>query len=328
MLDALDRGEKATAERLWTNVSYLASPELDGRAPGTEGHELAATYIEAQLEKMQLAPLFGSGYRQPVAGAGDGSGRNLCCVLPGTSERHLLIGAHYDHIRGIAGADDNAAAVAIALEVAGRLQPWSGQAHVVFAFFDQEEPDHFQTPTMGSRQFVRACPFALGALDCAIVLDLCGHLVPYGECPEALFAMGAEHQAYLAEAVQAESTGRLPILPVPHDIAPDLSDHFAFSERGLPFLFLTCGRWEHYHQPTDPLDVLDLPKMVNIADGLERLVRHLDSLRIDQEARRRPTPDFDHLASRSFLRLTGMELPPDRATLVAAAQAWLAERGG
>ena len=67
--------------------------------------------------------------------------------------------------------------------------------------------------------------------------------MPYGECPEALFAMGAEHQAYLAEAVLAASTEQLPLLPVPHDVAPNLSDHYAFGEAGVPFLFLTCGRW-------------------------------------------------------------------------------------
>ena len=317
-----------TIQRLWTDVSYLADPDLGGRVPGTAGHEIAATYIEERLNDLRLEPLFGSSYAQPVRGASDGSGRNLCGVLPGAPDRRLLIGAHYDHIHGVPGADDNAAAVAIAFELARRLQPWSGQAHVVFAFFDQEEPPHFQNSTMGSTQFARECPFDLGTLDCAIVMDLCGHAVPYGNCPEALFVMGAEHQQYLADAALAVSEDSLPLLPVPHEIDPDLSDHLAFHERGLPFLFLTCGRWEHYHQPSDTLEVLDLPKMGRIAGALEGLVRQLDAGSSGRGVGVGPTQDFDSIAARSFRRLTGLDVPADRDTLVAAARVWLAGVGG
>ena len=76
------------------------------------------------------------------------------------------------------------------------------------------------------------------------------------------------------------------------------------------------------------VEITGLPKMSHIADALARLVRRLDSLPIDRKDRQSPTPEFDHLAARSFHRLTGMDVPPERATLVAAAQAWLAERGG
>ena len=327
-MNRIDRGEEASTERLWTDVSYLASDELDGREPGTEGHELAANYIEAQLGELGLEPLFTAGYAQPVQGSPDGSGRNLCGELTGETDRRILIGAHYDHFRGIPGADDNAAAVAIAMEVARRLQPWSGKAHVVFAFFDQEEPPYFPSSSMGSSQFVEDCPFDLDTLDCAIVMDLCGHSVPYGECPEALFAMGSEHHSYLAEAVLAVNTEQLPLLPVPHEIAPNLSDHLAFGERGLPFLFLTCGHWEHYHQPSDTLDVLDVSKMARIAMALEEMVRQLDAIPLDSPDRWNATADFDRIAAGSFQRLTGMEVPPDRATLVTAARAWLASVGG
>ncbi len=323
-----DRDASAVARRLRADVSYLASPDLDGRVPGTEGHHLAAEYIEAQMEQIQLEPLFTTGYGQSIRGPGGGRGKNLCGDLPGKTDRRILIGAHYDHIRGCPGADDNAAAVACALEVARRLKPWSGQAHVVFAFFDQEEPPHFQTSTMGSGQFVQDCPFALDDLDCAIVMDLCGHAVPYGQCPEALFAMGAENQQCLTDAVTALSTDRLTLLPVPHDIAPDLSDHHAFRVAGAPFLFLTCGRWQHYHSPTDTVDVLDFPKMVHIVDTLERLVHHIDANPMTALERATPARDFDVRAVESFRRLTGQTVPADRGTIVWAARAWLASVGG
>ena len=324
-----DLGTTATIQRLRDDVSYLASPELDGRAPGTEGHELAASFIEARLGEIRLEPVFeDTGFTQCVGGAPDDLGKNLCAELAGSTERRILIGAHYDHIQGIPGADDNAAAVAIALEVARRLRPWSGQAHLVFAFFDQEEPPYFQTPTMGSVQFVRECPFDLGSLDCAIVMDLCGHSVPYGLCPEALFALGAENQNYLAEAVAAVSTSRLPLLPVHHEIAPDQSDQYAFRAVGAPFLFLSCGRWQHYHSPTDTIDVLDLPKMSRIADALEGLIRRIDADSVDSVARNTPALDFDAQAAKSFRLLTGQSLPACQQDIVSVARTWLASVGG
>jgi hypothetical protein len=325
-MNTVDTSHDATVARLRTDVTYLASPALDGREPGTAGHELAARYIEERVRELALEPLFTAGHARPIRGAA--GARNLCGQLPGTTNRRILVGAHYDHFQGILGADDNAAAVAIGLEVARRLQPWSGRAQVVFAFFDQEEPPNFQSSTMGSMQFVNDCPFPLADLDCAIVMDLCGHAIPFGECPQALVAMGAENQAYLGEAVGAVSTDPLPVLPVPHAVEPDLSDHVAFRRRGAPFLFLTCGRWEHYHARTDTIEVLDLPKMGRIAMALEGLVRHIDAAEVDAVARRTPWAGFDREAARGFRRLTGFEVPPDRGVMVAAARDWLRAVGG
>jgi hypothetical protein len=32
-----------------------------------------------------------------------------------------------------------------------------------------------------------------------------------------------------------------------------MSDHGIFRENGVPYLFLSCGRWPHYHRDTDTL---------------------------------------------------------------------------
>jgi aminopeptidase YwaD len=44
------------AQRVLEHVRYLASPELAGRAPGTEGNKLAADYIEKQFRAAGLLP--------------------------------------------------------------------------------------------------------------------------------------------------------------------------------------------------------------------------------------------------------------------------------
>jgi Tol biopolymer transport system component len=52
-------------KRIETDISTLASPQMEGRGLGTKGIGLAADYIEQRLRAMHLEPVFGSGYRQP-----------------------------------------------------------------------------------------------------------------------------------------------------------------------------------------------------------------------------------------------------------------------
>ena len=316
-----------TVFRLSKDVKVLADEELGGRVPGTRGHEIAAEYIEARMREVCLEPLFGDSYGQPVPNLDMAPGINLCGVLPGRSGRKILIGAHYDHIQGIPGADDNAAAVAIALEAARSLHPWRGDAHLVFAFFDQEEPPYYCTPQMGSLVFAEHPPFELSTLECAVVMDLCGHDLPSEICPEGLIVMGAELRRGLLDTVLAADRPDLPLIPVPHALEPDQSDHLAFRERGVPFLFLSCGRWEHYHAPTDTVDRLNLGKMGHIAGSLVRMVRHLDGLPPGQLRTDEPTDEFFGAAARGFERLTGEAAPEDPAEMFAWALEW-AERVG
>ncbi|HYH95034.1 M28 family peptidase, partial [Hyalangium sp.] len=61
---------------------------------------------------------------QPVPGC---DGANILAPLRGEQDRWVLVGAHYDHLGHVGGhtyhgADDNAAAVAILLEVARALR--------------------------------------------------------------------------------------------------------------------------------------------------------------------------------------------------------------
>ncbi|HIO02789.1 MAG TPA: M28 family peptidase, partial [Alphaproteobacteria bacterium] len=52
-------------------------------------------------------------------------------------------GAHYDTCDSLPGADDNAAAVPVLLEVAAQMADETLERSVILAFFDAEEPPHF-----------------------------------------------------------------------------------------------------------------------------------------------------------------------------------------
>jgi len=53
---------------------------------------------------------------------------------------------------------------------------------------------------------------------------------------------------------------------VHNDVVGDMSDHHAFRLRDVPYLFLSCGRWAHYHMETDTPDRLAWAKMAMIRD--------------------------------------------------------------
>src|SRR4029077_3616951 len=86
---------------------------------------------------------------QPIA-----TGANVLAGIPGKSDRWVIVAAHYDHLGTdgkdiYRGADDNAAAVAVLIQVARALAREKLERGVLFAAFDAEEPPHFLQETMG-----------------------------------------------------------------------------------------------------------------------------------------------------------------------------------
>ena len=66
--DAGAAAEVITAPALLESVSQLASDEMMGRGPGTEGDRLARQYLAQRLEAAGYAPAFGEdGYEQPMS---------------------------------------------------------------------------------------------------------------------------------------------------------------------------------------------------------------------------------------------------------------------
>jgi len=265
-----------TRLRHW--VDALCSREARGRKTGSLQGRHARNLLIGELAGLELTPEV-----QLVPAA---SGANVLARIesPTPSERWVLVAAHYDHLGGEGndvfwGADDNAAAVAITLALAGELKARAPEGrNVLLAFFDAEEPPHFAEQSMGSMYFVDHPLVPLDSIDLMVCMDLVGHavgpkLVPR-EVREALFVLGAERSEGTAALVDAlpKVDGVRPLRADGEVIAP-LSDHYAFWRKQVPFVFLTCGRWEHYHRPTDTPDRLDYPKMAAIARWLEALTR-------------------------------------------------------
>ena len=243
---------------------------------GSAGHARARAYLERRLGELGLAPYRGDSYalsyRNPRARV---ESHNMVGVLPGRERRlpPVLIGAHYDSVIAAPSADDNAAAIAIALSSAEVLTATDRARDVVIALFDAEEPPYFLGPAMGSIRFCEDQADARG-FHAAIVMDLVGHdfALPRPEVANLLVATGIESSGALPALIDAcPRPARLPLAVVHNDVVGDMSDHHAFRVRGVPYLFLSCGRWAHYHRETDTPDRLAWGKMALIRDYLVSL---------------------------------------------------------
>jgi hypothetical protein len=207
---------------------------------------------------------------------------NIATRLPGigvrsTHTKTILLGAHYDTCGDTPGADDNAAAVAIVLETALQLLRTPITRDVLVVFFDAEEPPYFQSEAMGSTRLLHDVLRPAKEDVLPIILDLCGHDVPMTALEPALFVVGLETNGTAKTAFERTNApeGLLP-LPIPNLVlGTDLSDYHAFNELSLPYVFFSCGEWEHYHMPTDTVDKLSRDKMAHIALYLEAFVRNL-----------------------------------------------------
>lgn len=192
----------ARLTQLRDHVAFLCSEACAGREPGTPGGVAARDHVVASFTAAGVEPAGEDGFLQAVPRCG----HNVLARVPGRgplADRAVLVAAHYDHLGRhpegtFWGADDNAAAVAILIDLARELaaRPERLGRQVILAAFDGEEPPHFLDETMGSMHYVRQ-PTAgpLDRLDAMVCMDLCGHAVgPRAPEPvrQSLFVLGAE----------------------------------------------------------------------------------------------------------------------------------------
>ncbi|WP_169976596.1 M28 family peptidase [Tautonia rosea] len=270
--------------RLRNDVFHLASPELEGRRG--EGGRAAGDFIIERLQELGLEPAFGDRYDQEFTSGGL-NGRNIAARIQGTDPDRdanwLILSAHYDHlgIRGgqfYPGADDNASAVAMVLEVArciveGPDRPSRG---ILFVFFDLEEEG-----LLGSQHFVREPPVPLEQIGLFLTADMLGRSFA-GICENTLFVMGTEHSPELRPWITDAAAG----LPLDLGIVGadllviDRSDYGPFRWKQIPFLFFSTGENPVYHTPDDVPETIDYTKLTAATTLIERFVRQAGSAEV------------------------------------------------
>lgn len=304
----------------------------DGRKVGTAGHERAKVHLGYRLAEIGCVPFFGKSFELPY----EFRKQNFCNLIgrirgKDSSLPPLLIGAHYDSVIPHPCADDNAAAVAIALQ-AGRILHEAGglQRDVIIAIFDAEEPPYFLSDAMGSQRFYADHVEGKTSIHAALVMDLVGHDISVpGHMPgilpgvnwlelllpgfggkdlsvphlsSGLFVTGSESHTELPFALQEIGQPKnLKVIATLNNYIGDVSDHGVFRRHGVPYWFLSCGQWAHYHMPTDTPDRLNYDKMAAITDYLLQMARNLDMRELQGERKEEQAHDTIELEA-AFLR--------------------------
>jgi hypothetical protein len=257
-------------------IEALCSPQCAGRRSGTPEGDAARAVVVRALRDAGLDP-----FEQAAPRCG---GANVLAKVEGDYPRYVVVGAHFDHLGKSGnqvywGADDNAAAVAILVEVASAIAMEREGRGVIIAAFDGEEPPFFATGAMGSEAFVAKPPVPRDAIEFMVCMDLVGHRLGPQGLPDdvglSLFALGAERSAGTQDLVRslARAETGVVVRAVDADIIPPLSDYEPFWRANVPFLFLTAGRSSIYHTPDDTPDRLDYTKIEATARWLTRFVR-------------------------------------------------------
>ena len=248
----------------------------------------AANYIRSVFEEEGLS------VREQAYQYYDQRVTNVLATVPATvgASAYYVVGAHYDTVPGTPGADDNASAMAVLLELAGRLRQARPKPPVVFAAFTLEEPPAYSTGHQGSRIFVRQCQSNGDSLLGAIILEMVGYTAPRQRYPLVSRWPGYPAQGNFVGIIGNWRSRRfggsvlrgfrknsdLPVeslfLPFDGRILPEtrLSDHAAFWDAGLPAIMVTDTaffRNPNYHLPSDTIDTLDFTFMAQLVKSLE-----------------------------------------------------------
>lgn len=314
------------ARDLERDVWNLCLPE--GRKVGTPGHVVAEDFIRGRLKEAGCVPYKGKKFDLDYK-SGRQNFKNLIGIVRGKNRSlpPLLIGAHYDSVIKASCADDNGASVAVCLALAKILAGGDRlERDVIVAIFDAEEPPYFSSSTMGSETFYTKQLDDRG-VHFAMIFDMVGHdvSVPATALPKfghwlkgvpgvgdtdltipvignAVFMTGAEsHSSLPAMLDGADVPSGLKLMATLNKYVGDISDQGVFRRHDIPYLFLSCGRWVHYHQPTDTPDRLNYRKMARITHLAARLLVQTDGEEFVRDSGRVDTLDYELECLRSAL---------------------------
>jgi hypothetical protein len=292
---------RVDGDRLVRDVETLASAPFEGRAPGTAGSHRARQWIVGRFRELGLSPVRG-GYEQTFSFTHHSikglmtpgkhytndypDAANLLGMIEGTAERDrfTVVSAHYDHVGVVdgvlyPGADDNASGVAVMLAAAEYFSQHRPRRSIVFAAFDAEEKG-----LAGAHYFIEHPPIDLARVAVDVNVDMIGR----GDRNE-LYVAGTAQTPALRAPVEAAARGRNLKVLFGHDRPAYLSgrveswvqssDHGAFADQGIPFLYFGVEDHADVHKPTDTADRIPRRFFVEAASLVVDVVAALDGSR-------------------------------------------------
>lgn len=265
----IELSEEISIENMERIVKYLSFP----RPYGTPANLKARQFIVREFTQL--------GYDVQI------QGKTGNIIAGDLSKAKYLIGSHYDTVPTTPGADDNASAVAVMLEIASQIK----QEDVCFASFNAEE-----IGLLGSTEFVDSLPKD-HKLKQVHVLEMVGYrtnaensqknpLPSFYKIPTVGDFIGviSNNNTLLNEILQTESNVKMVGLAIPkfpsmvEKFAPHVmrSDHAPFWRKKINAVMWTDTaefRNHNYHGANDVWQNLDFEFMSGIAQTIVKLIR-------------------------------------------------------
>jgi Zn-dependent M28 family amino/carboxypeptidase len=289
-LPAATEAERSIQQELERHVRALAVEIGPRSGVARAALDRARDYVEAELRDVGYQPTM------QRYSAGDVEYANIEAVRGGATrpDEIVVVGAHYDTVPETPGADDNASGAAALLALADRFADRRSARTLRFVAFANEEPPHFQSETMGSLVYARACRARGDRVTAMLSLESVGYYAiepgtqKYPPPLSAFFPSTGDFIGFVgnlgSRALVQQVVGafrehaRFPsegaALPgwIP---GVGWSDQWAFWAADYPALMVTDTapfRNPNYHTPNDILETLDLERTARVVLGLEHVI--------------------------------------------------------
>ncbi len=283
-----------TTERLRKHLEVLTVTIGERSVANLPNLQRAADYIAACLTDSGLS-VQPERYRYRLHTVA-----NLLAEIPARQalRRRYILGAHYDSVAGTVGADDNASAVAVMLEVARQLnsrrEAVAPNLALQLAAFALEEPPAYETGSMGSRVRAQRARRGRERVDGMLCLEMVGYTCNGPGSQDyplpLVFKKFPREGNFIGIVGDFRSRGltrrlhrtfqRNPALPAVKLTVPlrgwllpavRLSDHSSFWDHGFKAVMITDTaffRNPHYHTPADTMEKLDYRFMAELVRSL------------------------------------------------------------
>jgi hypothetical protein len=274
----------------------LASAEFAGRAFKSDGARKAASYLATHFREAGLKPLPGSNdLLQPIAGGG----QNVVGFIEGkaSKDEFVTVGAHYDGFGAqFTGAMDNAAGVAVMIELARLLAKNPPQRSVLFIAFDGGEQNN------AGAKFYAEHPL-LPLEKTVATINLSGFGGGFGEQSyESLYVIGAEYSPQLALAVTKHKRSEAPLVLLGEDATHFLGgEHLHFKLKQIPAVTITNGVHYAYHSTADVVKRVNFPALEKHVATLAKVIAEIANT--PGKIERTPEPSYDSDEVTEWIRL-------------------------
>ncbi len=296
-LDAVAR--HVDRARLMRDVAVLSAPAFEGRRTGAPGGVRARQWVQEQFSDIGLTPAGTAGFAQPFSFTHRSirgllmPGRpfetqyadaaNVLGRVDGTNPaaRWIVLSAHYDHLgiregQTYPGADDNASGVAVLLAAARYFKRHVPTHTLIVASFDAEE-----LGLRGAEAFIASDPRHVERTALNVNLDMVSR-----NDKNEIFAAGTYQSPWTKPILQDVQRRAAVRILFGHDRPmhkagsvddwTTQSDHGAFHDAGVPFVYFGVEDHADYHEPTDTPEKIDERFFGDVADMIVEAVRTFD----------------------------------------------------